>query len=72
MITALEEITMINEQLRRAIDIAQDENLQLTVSLDKMANNNDNQIEQINSQSNEIAQLQAQVQQLKVSCSWYT
>ena len=62
---------MINEQLRRAIEKAQDENQQLTALLDKMANNNDNQIEQINSQSSEIVQLQIQVQQLKVSCSQY-
>ena len=38
-----------------------DENKQLTTLLDKMAVNNQNQIQQINSQSREIVQLKAQL-----------
>jgi len=51
-----------------------DENKQLTTLLDKMAVNNENQIQQINSQNSEIGalkdenkQLKTDVQQLKVS-----
>ena len=76
--TALEEM---NEQLRREndalkTDVTQlrDETKQLTTLLDKMAVNNENQIQQINFQSSEIAtmkdenkQLKTEVQQLKVS-----
>ena len=40
---------------------------QLTTLLDKMAVNNENQIQQINSQSSEIAQLRTEIEQLKVS-----
>ena len=83
--TALEEM---NEQQRREIDVLKtdvtqlrinndamkDENKQLTTLLDKMAVNNENQIQQINSQSRENAtmkdenkQLKTEIQQLKVS-----
>ena len=44
-----------------------DEIGQLTTLLDKMAVNNENQIQQINSQNSEIAQLRAENQHLKVS-----
>ena len=44
-----------------------DEVGQLTTLLNKMAVNNGNQIQQINSQSSEIVQLRNEVQQLKVS-----
>ena len=44
-----------------------DEIGQLTTLLDKMAVNNQNQIQQINSQSSEIVQLTTEIQQLKVS-----
>ena len=44
-----------------------DEIGQLTTLLDKMAVNNQNQIQQINSQSSEIVQLRTEVRQLKVS-----
>ena len=76
--TALEEM---NKQQRREIDVLKtdvtqlrtnndamkDENIQLTTLLDKMAVNNENQMQQINSQSSEIVQLKTEVQQLKVS-----
>ena len=54
-------------QLRTNNDAMKDENKQLTTLLDKMAVNNENQIQQINSQSSEIVQLRTEVQQLKVS-----
>ena len=44
-----------------------DEVEQLTTLLNKMAVNNGNQIQQINSQSSEIVQLRNEVEQLKVS-----
>ena len=47
--------------------ITKDESKQLTTLLDKMAVNNENQIQQINFQSSEIVQLRTEVQQLKVS-----
>ena len=67
-----------NTQLRSNIDAMKDENTQLkakqrdeigqlTTLLDKMAVNNENLIQQINSQSSEIAQLKTELQQLKVS-----
>ena len=48
-------------------DKQKDEIGQLTTLLDKMAVNNQNQMQQINSQSSENAQLRTEVQQLKVS-----
>ena len=76
--TALEEMTINNEQLRRENDVLKTDNTQLrtdndamkdeigqlTTLLDKMAVNNKNQIQQINSEN---AQLRTEVQQLKVS-----
>ena len=47
--------------------ITKDESKQLTTLLDKTAVNNENQLQQINSQSSEIVQLRTEVQQLKVS-----
>ena len=96
MTTALEEMTINNEQLRRENDVLKSDNTQLrtdndamkdeiiqlqgnndkqkdeirqlTTLLDKMAVNNENQIQQINSQSNENTQLRTtKVQELKVS-----
>ena len=66
-----------NTQLRTNNDAMKDEIIQLqakqkneigqlTTLLDKMADNNQNQIQQINSQSSEIVQLKTEVQQLKV------
>ena len=74
-------MTINNEQLRREVDVLKtdniqlkndsnaikDKNKQLTTLLDKMAVNNENQIQQINSQSSEIVQLRTEVQHLKVS-----
>ena len=54
-------------QLQANSDKQKDEIGQLTTLLDKMAVNNENQIQQINSQSSENAQLRTEVQQLKVS-----
>ena len=72
--TALEEMTINNEQLGREIDVLKtendgmkEENKQLTTLLNKMAVNNENQIQQINSQCSENAQLKTKVQQLEVS-----
>ena len=47
--------------------IIKDEGKQLITLLDKMAVNNENQMQQINSQSSEIVLLRTEVQQLKVS-----
>ena len=55
-----DEITQLKAKQR-------DEIGQLTTLLDKMAVNNESQIQQINSQSSEIAQLTTENQQLKVS-----
>ena len=90
--TALEEMTINNEQLRRENDVLKSDNTQLrtdndamkdefiqlqakqkdeigqlTTLLNKMAVNNQNQIQQINSQSSENAQLRSKVQNLEVS-----
>ena len=76
--TALEEMRRENDVLKTELktnnDKQKDEIRQLTTLLDKMAVNNENQIQQINSQSSEIAtvkdenkQLKTEVQQLKVS-----
>ena len=90
--TALEEMTINNEQLRREVDVLKTDNTQLrtdndvmkdeiiqlqakqkdeigqlTTLLNKMAVNNQNQIQQINSQSSENAQLRSKVQKLEVS-----
>ena len=56
-----------NTQLRTNIDAMRNEIRQLTSLLDKMSVNNENQMQQINSQSSEIAQLRSENQQLKVS-----
>ena len=99
--TALEEMTINNEQLRRENDVIKtdytqlrtnvdamknkikqlqtnndrqkNEIVQLTTLLDKMAVDNENKMQQIYSQSSEIAQLRTENQQLKVSqCSGIT
>ena len=54
-------------QLRTNNDTMKDKIEQLTTALDKMAVNHDNQAQQINSQSSDIAQLKTENQQLKVS-----
>ena len=67
-----------NKQLRTDNDSTKDEIMQLqakqkdeieqlTALLNKMAVNNESQIQQINSLSSEIAQLKTENQQLKVS-----
>ena len=56
-----------NTQLRTENDAMKDEIGQLATLLDKMAVNNENQMQQINSQSSEIAQLKTENEQLKVS-----
>ena len=58
--TMKDEITQLKAKQK-------DEIGQLTTLLNKMAENNENQIQQINSQSTEIVQLRTEVQQLKVS-----
>ena len=71
-------LTTDNIQLRTDNDAMKDEIIQLqakqkdeigqlTTLLDKMAVNNQNQIQQINSQSSENAQLRSKVQKLEVS-----
>ena len=71
--TALEDMKKENDllkadnaQLRTDNDKQKEEIGQLTTLLNKMAVNNDNQIQQINSQNSENAQLRTEVQQLKV------
>ena len=90
LITALEEMIIDNEQLRREVDVLTTDNTQLrtdndtmkdeiiqlqakqkdeigqlTTLLDKMAVNNENQIQQVNSQSSKIAQLQTEVDMVR-------
>ena len=76
--TALEEMTINNEQLRRENDVIKSDNTQLRTNNDAMKNeitqlqtklavDNENKMQQIYSQSSEIAQLRAENQQLKVS-----
>ena len=67
-------MTINNEQLRREVDILKTDNTQLRTDNDAKKDENkqlttllDNQIQQINSQSSENAQLRTEVQQLKVS-----
>ena len=55
-----DEITQLKAKQR-------DEIGQLTTLLDKMAVNNQSQLQQINSQTREIAQLKTENRQLKVS-----
>ena len=69
--TALEEMRRENDvlktdviQLRTNNEAMKDE---LTTLLDKMAVNNQHQMQQINSQSSEIEQLKTEVYRLKVS-----
>ena len=57
----------MKDEITQLKAIQKDEIGQLTTLLDKMAVNNENQIQQINSQSSEIVQLRSEVQQLKVS-----
>ena len=73
--TALEEMTLNNEQLNRENDVLKtdithlridndnqkDDIGQLTTLVDKMAVNNESQIQQINSQNSEIVQLRTEV-----------
>ena len=54
-------------ELKAENAIIKDKSKQLTTLFDKMIVNNDNQMQQINSQSSTIAQLRSEVQQLKVS-----
>ena len=61
------EITQQKNEMIQLKAKQKDEIGQLTTLLDKMAVNNENQIQQINSQSSEIAQLKTENQQLKVS-----
>ena len=65
--------TVFKEMDDREIDILKtekdqlkDANEQLTTLLDKMADNNQSQIDQINSQNSIIAHLKAELEQLKV------
>ena len=56
-----------NTQLKANNNKQRDEIAELTILLDRMAFNSENQIQQINSQSSEIAQLKKENQQQKVS-----
>ena len=60
-----------NNVLRTNNDVMKDENKQLTTLLDKMAVNNENQIQQMSSEiatmKDENKQLKTEIQQLKVS-----
>ena len=74
--TALEEMTINNEQLRRENDLLKIDNTQLrtnndalkdelTTLLDEIAVNSENQRKQINSQSSESEKLEVKIGQLK-------
>ena len=67
-------MTINNDGLKKEIDVLKAENSQLTIVLKKINSNNENQVQQINSQSSEIyamkeeiAKLKAKNHQLKVS-----
>ena len=64
------EIEMAKDELKTNNDKQKDDITQLITLLNKMAVNNENQMQQINSQSSENSQLRAEVQQLKVS-QWH-
>ena len=62
------DILKANIAQLRTDNVAMEDKIgQLTTLLDKMAVNNQNEIQQINSQSGEIIQLRAQNQQIQVS-----
>ena len=61
-------LTTALDDLRRENNVLKTDNAtvkQLTTLLDKMAFNNENQIQQINSQSSEIAKIKDEIEQLK-------
>ena len=60
-------MTVNNEQLRREVAEQKDKSKQLSALLIKLIDDNQNQMEQINSQTIEIVQLEDKLQQLKVS-----
>ena len=62
---ALEEMTVSNDELKREIDALKAENSHLAVVLKKMDSNNENQMQQINSQSGEIDAMREEIAQLK-------
>ena len=64
------EIEMAKDELKTNNDKQKDDITQLITLLNKMAVNNENQMQQINSQSSENSQLRAEVQKLKVS-QWH-
>ena len=59
--TALEEMTINNEQLRRENDVIKSDNTQLRTSVDAMKNEITQQKIEITLQKNEITQLQTQM-----------
>ena len=60
-------MTVNNEQLRKEVAEQKDKSKQLSALLIKLIDDNQNQMEQINSQTIEIVQLEDKLQQLKVS-----
>ena len=60
-------MTVNNEQLRNEVAEQKDKSKQLSDLLIKLIDDNQNQMEQINSQTIEIVQLKDELQQLKVS-----
>ena len=74
MIVKIKQLKSENDILKanitqlRTDNVAMEDKIgQLTTLLDKMAVNNQNQMQRINSQSSEIIQLRAQNQQIQVS-----
>ena len=67
MTLSSEQLRIENDILKSNNDTLKDTNKQLTALLDKIAVNNENQIQQINSQCSEIAWLRTEVQRLEVS-----
>ena len=63
----IEQLRIENDNLKSNNDTLKDTNKQLTTLLDKMAANNEDQIQQINSLHSEIAWLRTEVQKLTVS-----
>ena len=65
--TALEELKRENYVLKTDNATMKDENKQLTTALDKMAVNNKDQVQQINSQNSEIAIMKNENKQLRTN-----
>ena len=63
--TSVEEMMSSNEELQRQIDTLKNDNTKLTSVLKKINSNNENQVQQINSQTSEINAMKEEITELK-------